>query len=305
MSAARPLGYAVVAAVWLHHVAIAYLARLPVAHLVLTPILAASLPVGVTTLARGRRLRLDDGDDVTRLALIATGIWLLVPRYLYTCADRDAVVDHVVGLAVAVWLLVGVGTVVRRGALPAFASPLTFAGLVVAGVLARDLDVGRALTAAADSGHEWNLHLVNLAMRGSGMAVATVVLVWVGQIAWSRCRGRAPRPLLDDDVAVMSRALAVGALVTAVVVVTAVPSSVDLVPTGTAIAVAVACLVAHLGDSRRGRVAIVIAVVAIHVALAAVSVRTLLPAYRRGSVAQGPGSGPGAAPAGEPAEKTQ
>jgi hypothetical protein len=138
---------------------------------------------------------------------------------------------------------------------------------VVGATLLRAPDLGSALTAASDSGHEWNLHLVNLAMRGSGVAAVVVMLVWVGQVAWSRWRGRDPRPVADEDVAAMTRSLLAAVLVTAVVVVTTVPTKFDLVATGTALAVPVAYLVAHIGDSRGGRIALAIAVVVIHVVL--------------------------------------
>jgi len=128
-------GWLVLIGLWLHQVAIAFLSPLSaedwtmrldgpqwpaanelfhdlivhsrIAHVLLTPLAVVALPLGLATLARGRRLRLRELDDAILLLVIASLLWLVIPHFGLDCSFRRLVAIYVVSLAGATWFVIG------------------------------------------------------------------------------------------------------------------------------------------------------------------------------------------------------
>lgn len=207
------LGWLLVAVLWLHQVAVAFLSPLSaqdwvvgingpswkgglyhwvivkshLAHVAVTPLLVIALPLGLATLARGRRLRAD-GEDALLVAAIASALWLAVPRFGVACSYRLAVATHVIGLTAAVWYVIWLRAIAARARAGEPISTRATAGLALAGVVAGDtpLPVGIAtiLACVMIAGHpggtgarRWTIPAL------SGLVAGAAIARWADLVA--------------------------------------------------------------------------------------------------------------------------
>jgi hypothetical protein len=338
----RAYGWLVLAFLWAHQVAIAFLAPLVgddwaaridgpsatrtgelyhalvvgsrLAHVIVTPLVVASLAPALAILARGR-LRLRERDDVMLLAVIASLLWLAVPHFGLACAMRSAVAIQIVTATVAAWYVVAFRAAARGGT-PAWAwaalaaggviagdttRPIAaavlvvcgaiawrarswralpaLAGVAIGGVIAALPDLGPALAALATRGLDGNLRELDARLRVPAWAGVAVLAIWIGRLVWLRGRGRAGRPLPDDDLALMLRAAALTVGAAAVALASADLTLLQLVAPSLPAVIALAVPVAHLARGR-GVIALGVAAIAVQAWAVGLSMRALVPAHR-------------------------
>lgn len=82
------------------------LVRYPLAHAVLTPVLALAVVWGTFAIAVRRLPRFDSWDDVAGVVVIAAFLWIAAPRCGLTYFHRPAAATWLAGTAVTLWFLV-------------------------------------------------------------------------------------------------------------------------------------------------------------------------------------------------------
>jgi Family of unknown function (DUF6056) len=203
---------AVVAALWVHLVALAWLSpiagddwrplldpaglssgtlvhaalcRVPILHVVATPLVAIALVVGIAALAL-RRIPLRRGEDALALLVTSALLWMLAPRAGLVFSHRATAVSELYATCAAVWLVLGYARASgwlpgpRHGVRRAIAPGAAALGMFGAGVVAASFSrhIGTALLLAI----AW--HLARARPRAAwawtglgGVAVGTV-LIW-------------------------------------------------------------------------------------------------------------------------------
>jgi hypothetical protein len=201
------LGWLLVAVLWLHQVAIAFLSPLSaqdwavaingpswravgrfyhwaivkshLVHVIVTPLLVIALPLGLATLARGRRLRAD-GEDTLLVAVIASALWLAVPKFGLACSYRQAVATHVLGLTAAVWYVIWLRAIAARARAGGAIGTRATAGLALAGAavgsttwtvsIATLVACAVILSSARGSGARWGAAALGGLIAGAALA---------------------------------------------------------------------------------------------------------------------------------------
>ena len=343
----RAAGWLVLGLVWLHQVAIALLSPLsaedwttkldgppwpglgqvyhalivdhPLVHAALTPLIVASIPLALATLARGRRIRPGDGDDALLLLVLATLLWLTAPHLGLACSFRSAVAVQVVGVAVACWFVVGFAAAARAAAPP---GPGVLAALAAGGVLAgattrpiavvtfaacawlargtrrapsaaglAGVAIGLALIAPRDLARSFGLFLdrgltgdlafYDAYLRVPAWTAAGVLGIWLVHALIARARGRAPARLGDRDLGVVLAAILAALALTGVALITTQLTIFATVAPGAAAATALALPLVHLARRRRPRIALVVAALAFQAVVVTSSLRALVPFHRQ------------------------
>ncbi|HTR54287.1 MAG TPA: DUF6056 family protein [Kofleriaceae bacterium] len=275
-----------------HDALLTLLVRLPLTHVVLTPLVAIALVVGTCRLALGRPV--DAVRDALPLAIASAAIWLSSARTGVDLAHRASAVADLYGTCGAVWLVVAlqrsaprwfallallagllvgatsreVGTVAAIGA-TLYASrrrdAVTSAaaiGLVIGAVLVWTAPPAARLDLLVERGATRYLHDVVFALRAPIVVACSVILAVLVQIA------RDLRPDLETTLAISGRSLAFAIAVAAVVELSPRPDAISMFPAGVAIAVAATAVIVRLAADRRVRQVAVAAVLLSHALIA-------------------------------------